>query len=403
MASTVRAFRTLVPATRSLVRNLAIAALALLFGQQEAKATHAMGGELTYTCLGGNQYKVTLKFYRDCNGVAAPTNCNNGLSFNVSSANCGANFNQCFALESVQVITPICPTEIDRCSSTNGVYGVEEYTFSRIVNLSAYAGCATGNDWVIGWTLCCRNNAITSLQTPGTQSLYLSTRLNTTVTPCNNSPVFNTDPTPYYCLGQSLSYNPGATDPDGDSLAFSIIQPRTTNNAPIPFAAGYTLAQPIRNNGGAGAVTLNPITGTITCTPSIQQVAVVTYQVSEYRNGVLIGTVTRDVQFVVRQCAGNSSPTATGFNGTNNYVTTVCAGTPVTLTINTSDPNAGQSTTIVWNNGIPGATFTTSGSPSRPERSAGRPPFRISARTFSPSRSPTMPARLWATTSTATR
>jgi gliding motility-associated-like protein len=363
MASTVRAFRTLVLPTRSLLRNLAIAAVALLLGKQEVMATHAMGGELTYACLGGNQYKVTLKFYRDCNGVAAPTNCNNGLSFNVSSANCGANFSQCFALESVQVITPICPTEIDRCSSTTGVYGVEEYTFSRIVNLSAYAGCTTGNDWVIAWNLCCRNNAITSLQSPGTQSLYLNTRLNTTVTPCNNSPIFNTDPTPYYCLGQNLSYNPGATDPDGDSLAFSIIQPRTTNNQPIPFAAGYTLSQPIRNNGGAGAVILNPITGTITCTPSIQQVAVVTYQVSEYRNGILIGTVTRDVQFVVRQCAGNSSPTATGFNGTNNYVTTVCAGVPVTLTINTSDPNAGQNTSIVWNNGIPGATFTTSGSP----------------------------------------
>src|SRR5262245_47364761 len=110
MASSLRATRTTVQATRSLFRNLFIATVALLLARNQAHATHAVGGELTYTCQGPNLYLVTLNFYRDCNGVAAPTNCNNGLQFNVASANCGANFNQCFSLQSVQVITPICPT-----------------------------------------------------------------------------------------------------------------------------------------------------------------------------------------------------------------------------------------------------------------------------------------------------
>ncbi len=365
MASTLRVLRTPVLKTRTLFRNLLIAASALLLWQGEAKATHAMGGELTYQCLGNNQYKVILKFYRDCNGVAAPTNCNNGLQFNVASTNCNANFNQCFTLEGVNIITPICPTEIDRCTSASGTYGVEEYIFSSIVNLSPYAACANGTDWTISWTLCCRNNAITSLQNPGNQSLYLNTLLNKNITPCNNSPVFLTSPTPYYCLGQAISYNPGAFDPDGDSLAYSIIQPRTANNQAINFntAGGYSLTAPIHNSGGANAVQLNPITGTLTCVPDIQQVAVITYRVREFRNGVQIGAVTRDVQFVVRQCSGNSSPTATGINGTNNYSITVCAGTPVNFTINSNDANNGQTTALLWNNGIPGATFTTSGSP----------------------------------------
>ncbi len=363
MASSLRAPRTPVQATRSLLRNLLIAASALLLRPDEARATHAVGGELTYTCLGSNQYKVTLKFYRDCNGVAAPTNCTNGLSFNVASANCGANFDQCLTLESVQIITPICPSELDRCSNATGTYGVEEYTFSKIISLTPYANCGTGNDFVISWALCCRNNAITSLQNPGNQSLYLNTNLNRTLTPCDNSPVFLNAPTPYYCLGQPISYNPGAFDPDGDSLAYAIIQPRTAGNVNIPFTAGYTVAQPIHNTGGANAVVLNPITGTLTCVPDIQQVSVVTYRVREYRNGVLIGAVTRDVQFVVRVCTGNSSPTATGVNGTNNYTTTVCTGTPVSFTINTNDANAGQNTTIVYSGGIPGGNFTTSGSP----------------------------------------
>ena len=32
-------------------------------------ATHLMAGDLTYTCLGNGEYKVTLKVYRDCNGI----------------------------------------------------------------------------------------------------------------------------------------------------------------------------------------------------------------------------------------------------------------------------------------------------------------------------------------------
>jgi hypothetical protein len=33
-------------------------------------STHIVGGEITYTCLGNNQYEVKLSVYRDCfNGV----------------------------------------------------------------------------------------------------------------------------------------------------------------------------------------------------------------------------------------------------------------------------------------------------------------------------------------------
>ncbi|HMP13046.1 MAG TPA: hypothetical protein PKD70_04145, partial [Saprospiraceae bacterium] len=29
-------------------------------------ATHIVGGEIGYKCLGSNQYEITLKVYRDC-------------------------------------------------------------------------------------------------------------------------------------------------------------------------------------------------------------------------------------------------------------------------------------------------------------------------------------------------
>ncbi|MEO8734653.1 MAG: hypothetical protein ABI373_10015, partial [Flavobacteriales bacterium] len=126
----------------ALLRNLAVTMAAVLCFQGEAHATHALGGDLSYSCLGNHRYLVTLNFYRDCNGVAAPTNCNNGLEFTVRSNSCNANFTQCFGSSpNVQIITPICASEIDRCVSATGTYGVERYTYTKIIDLSAYAAC----------------------------------------------------------------------------------------------------------------------------------------------------------------------------------------------------------------------------------------------------------------------
>ncbi|HTN17541.1 MAG TPA: hypothetical protein VL092_07675, partial [Chitinophagaceae bacterium] len=34
-------------------------------------ASHIVGGEITYVCLGGNRYKITISIYRDCLGGIA--------------------------------------------------------------------------------------------------------------------------------------------------------------------------------------------------------------------------------------------------------------------------------------------------------------------------------------------
>ncbi|MBP9922745.1 MAG: hypothetical protein KBF92_02870, partial [Bacteroidia bacterium] len=46
----------------------------LLLVSGKVSASHTMGADLTYECLGGNTYKVTVSFYRDCIGIAAPAN-----------------------------------------------------------------------------------------------------------------------------------------------------------------------------------------------------------------------------------------------------------------------------------------------------------------------------------------
>ena len=351
-AAYLRAAATFTP-----IRTLLALAVVFLFWNTEAKATHAMGGDITYECLGNNRYRVNMSFFRDCNGVNAPTSCNNGdLRFNVRSATCGANFNACFVRQSVEIVTPICPGATDRCNSASGQYGVERHRYSAIIDLTAWAGC--GTDWIIDWGLCCRNNAITSLNNPGFRDLYLSARLNNTVSPCNSSPRFINDPVPFGCVGQPIVYNHGVTDLAGDSLRFELAPARSAANSNIPYSPGYTYLQPVITSGGANAVTIDPATGTIRFTPSIAQFAVVTVLVREYRNGVEIGQYYRDLQFAIIAC-NNNNPTASGINGTNSYVYNVCAGTNFCFNVNSADADASQTVTMTWNAAIPGATFTT--------------------------------------------
>ena len=59
----------------------------------DIKATHIMGGEITWECIKDpndpdvGKYIFKMKVYRDCDGIGAP----NSLSLNYSSSSCGVN------------------------------------------------------------------------------------------------------------------------------------------------------------------------------------------------------------------------------------------------------------------------------------------------------------------------
>ena len=56
---------------------LLLFAFALLGGVPEARASHLLGGDMTYVSLGNNQYRVKFRLYRDCSSsrLAPPTSC----------------------------------------------------------------------------------------------------------------------------------------------------------------------------------------------------------------------------------------------------------------------------------------------------------------------------------------
>jgi gliding motility-associated-like protein len=328
-----------------------IAVLLFVFSE-ETKATHAVGLDIQYECLGGNQYLLTLNLYRDCAGVTAPT----AAAVRITSASCGVSATVSLPLSSFSEISPLCPNQLGSSTCNGGSSpGIEQYIYSG--NYTFPLQC---NDWVISYTLCCRNNAITNLLNPGNYNIYAQATMSNMNNMCNNSPIFTTRPVPFVCAGQTFNYNHGAVDIDGDSLAYSIVNPLDGAGINIPYRSPYNPNNPLSTSGGFN---FNNGTGQMVFNPNASQQAVVSVVVREYRNGVLIGTTMRDMQLVVINSCNNINPTASGINGTSNFSIDVCAGYPLCFNIFSNDQNAGQTTTLTLNNGIQGATFNTSGAP----------------------------------------
>lgn len=327
--------------------------IAFIQSQNEAFASHAQSADLTYECLGGNQYRLTLSFYRDCAGTTAP----NSVPINASSASCNQNLN--ITLNQVpgtgQDVTPICPTMTTQCTGGSNP-GVQEYIYSGIINLPMQC-----TDWVFSFSLCCRNASIGTINNPSGENIYVESHLNNLNFPCNSSPVFSNPPIPFVCVGQPYCFNHGATDPDGDSLTYTLVAPATGPSTTVTYVSPYSPSQPIASSP---AVSFNNLTGDICMTPTQIQVTVLAVLVQEWRAGVLVGSVVRDIQLRTIPC-NNNNPYVDGINGTNQYSLTACAGSNISFNINTFDIDASQNVTITWNNAIAGATFTTSGG-SRP-------------------------------------
>ena len=99
-----------------------------------ASASHMMGGEITWECMGSGHYVFTMKLYRDCNGASAPTS---GVSLNVSN-HPSINFIPLNFVYPSHDISPVCnnPLLQRNCGTFN-------------IPSGNYTGGGTGNGAVI--------------------------------------------------------------------------------------------------------------------------------------------------------------------------------------------------------------------------------------------------------------
>jgi Carboxypeptidase regulatory-like domain len=338
--------------------------MAFLLCVQLANASHVMGFFTEMECLNACTTRVHFRAYRDCSGA---TGISNSLSFNPTTAGClpptpvGSASTQVYF-----EVTPICASVPTQCSSASATFvGVQEYASYQDYDVCGLTGCS----YTLGWTSCCRNAAITS-----GASNQSSTLQNTVVLQagCNNSPTFTNLPIFYGCAGASYAVHQGAYDPDGDSLAYALGTCLGAAGAPVTYNPGYSPTQPL---GSSWNVTIDPITGmlNLVANPGIVQVGVLCIVVSEYRNGVLIGTSTRDMQIQIGNfCAGNSAPIIgpiTNITGNATLVgpstISVCPGTSFCFDISATDADTVnlQTVSLYWDGNIAGATFTEAGFP----------------------------------------
>ncbi|MBL7717584.1 MAG: hypothetical protein JNL72_02010, partial [Flavipsychrobacter sp.] len=309
--------------------HLFAALLTLLSFGQEAKATHAAGAELVYTWITGSTYRFTFKFYRDCSGAAtAPLGVNQntatGLRFcyynscNNVTGDVGAVRPALYPGTNVPNGTPVslgCPGFPTVCDGGT-IPGYEEWIYEADITFPSQC-----DHWTVYTSVNARNNSIDNLgQNPGSKVLRVDATLNNAYAQGNNSPKFTIKPVPYTCVNTPFTYNNGAIDADGDSLSFELAYPLHNPNlqdnqggcpgaatVPIDYAPNCTGCADTFNNVDNPFATnytfsLNPFTGQMSFTPIVQSENVVSVKVSEYRNGVLIGTVIRDLQMIIRPC-----------------------------------------------------------------------------------------------------
>lgn len=339
-----------------------IALFSILFS---ARATHIVGGSLTYEHLGGSSYRIMLRLYRDCTPTTVPTPVNLQTTANVDFyyGSTGA-FYQRVVLNRVEyaVIDP----NLDTCVADPGIC-VQEGLFTAVVNnLPPISG-----GYHMYFETCCRNGSVQNIFNPNTsgpggggEGFYCKISDNTLLL-TNSSPQWRNPPPVFICHQQNIGFDHGATDADGDSLVYSFYTPFSdidyvdfnANLHQVTFTAGNpnNLSSvswiPAHNTNNPLDVTgLSNLTittnGIINGIPPAMGQFVAGVKCDEYRNGVKIGTIYRDFQFNVVVCP---PPALAGIGPVN-----ACAGTSITFD-NQSTSNANDFT---WNFGDASPTST---------------------------------------------
>ena len=207
--------------------------------------------------------------------------------------------------------------------------------------------------YYIVWERCCRNDALTNVNSSVASGLAMTfylefpPMLKNGANFKNSSPDFRLPNGSYICIGKPFTFDASATDADGDQLRYSLVTPLngyTTRTAPtltdesprsnyptIAWGAGYSLANIIPGNP---PLQINTATGLLTVRASAEGLYLFSVQCEEYRNGVLIGAVRRDFQLPVVDCSKNTPPPAVVM--TNGAVATDlawCGSQPLVLSV----------------------------------------------------------------------
>lgn len=267
------------------------------------RATHLIGGNFEVNQIGRNLFNVNLRVFRNCKPGAVDLATPNDVRVYRSVDNTlAAQFDYTAA-------TGVPVNVGDECYNPD--LCVEEYYFQNTLSLPDQP-----LGYYVVWSVCCRNAGLSNIVSNGSDAeiTFYTAFADPAIGGGNSSPRFGGYPEDgYFCSGIPTVLNWPMTDPDGDQLQYSFINPLEENNGPKPFATvtwkpGYG---PGNILGTGSSMTINPSTGDISVIPSSQGIFAFAVLIEEFRNGAKIGETVRDVQFESLICTLPPGPVFT--------------------------------------------------------------------------------------------
>lgn len=253
-----------------------------VFSWQQLQATHNRAGEITYQHLGGLRYRVTVVTYTK---ISAPAD-RDSLALDWGDGG---------------------PLEaIPRTEKNDALYGSRDIRRNTYSATHTYSGA--GN-YTLSFDDPNRNSNILNLKPPQGQSdavsFYIESILiiNPFAPPSvgqnNSSAILLNPPIDIACFGQTYIHNPGAFDPEGDSLVYSLVPSRITGGVIPDFYVFPDQITPGANNN----ISIDPNTGDLVWNAP-QRIGEynIAILIQEFREGILVGQILRDMQIEVRGC-----------------------------------------------------------------------------------------------------
>ncbi len=234
-----------------------------------ARATHQRAAEITYTWLGGNAYEFTLTCYTYTPSPA-------GLQRDSLLVQWGDG--------SEEYIPRVVLHDLG-----------EDYTLNVYKQIHNYS---TSGTYTISMEDANRNFGVINVPNSVMVPMHIETEL--VINPFlgyNNSVQLLNAPVDKGCVGKLYLHNPSAYDPDGDSLSYKLVTCKGQDGIEI---AGYTFPQ------ASQSFDIDPLTGELRWeNPVMQGEYNVAFMVEEWRHGVKIGSVIRDMQILISNCSNN--------------------------------------------------------------------------------------------------
>ena len=153
----------------------------------------------------------------------------------------------------------------------------------------------------------------------------------------NSTPVFLAPPVAFVSHMMPWQYNPLPFDADGDSLVWLVDTPKTSGYVNV---AGWTTP----SADSLGPFVMDPVTGEVSWTPNMLGNFVYSFIVDEYRNGVRIGSMRRDMQMIVIPDS-NNVPRIGNFgnlfpvNSNGHHFIQLASGNTFSVTLHGEDPD----------------------------------------------------------------